>query len=134
METKNFMEKELVKLRRDILDMASRVEGDIGKALAALKNEDRELADEVKANDTIINTLQLKIEDETATAIATQHPVASDMRELIAIFKIAGNLERIGDYAVHLARAAIKLSGEPPFRSLEHIEKMAETGQMMLRS
>ena len=134
METKSFIEEELVKLRASILDMASRVESDIGKALAAFINGDKELAKEVIANDKIINDLQLKIEDETATAIATQAPVAGDMRELITIFKIAGNLERIGDYAVHLAKAAIKLSNEPPFRSLEHIEKMAETGQTMLRS
>ena len=134
MESKSFMEEELVKLRRSVLDMASRVEADIGKALSSFVNGDKDLAKEVISNDTLINDLQIIIEDETAAAIATQAPVAGDMRELIAIFKIAGNLERIGDYAVHLAKAAIKLMEEPPFRSLEHIEKMTETGQIMLRS
>jgi phosphate transport system protein len=133
MNEKNILQRELDKLRHDILAMASRVEEDIGKALTALRNGDKELAKEVKADDKIVNDMQKKIEDEAAVLMATQHPVAGDLRESVTIFKIAGNLERIGDYAVHLAKAASKLSGEPSFRSLEHIEKMAETGQEMLR-
>ena len=127
------LDHDLEKMRHDILAMASRVEEYLGKALAALMNGDRELAKEVKANDKIVNSMQLKMEDEASILLATRHPAAGDLREMVSIFKIAGNLERIGDYAVHLAKAAIKLSGDPPFRSLEHIQKMAGTGQEMLR-
>jgi phosphate transport system protein len=126
--------EELNRLRHDILSMASRVEEDLGKALTAIRNDDQELAREVKADDAVVNAMQIKIEDEAAILIATQQPVARDLRELVTIFKITGNLERIGDHAVHLAKAAMKLSGEAPFRSMAHIEKMAETGQAMLRS
>jgi phosphate transport system protein len=126
--------EELNRLRHDILSMASRVEEDLGKALTALRNDDTELAKEVRADDAVVNAMQLKIEDTASLLIATQQPVARDLRELVTIFKITGNLERIGDHAVHLAKAAIKLSGEPSFRSLEYIGKMAETGQEMLRS
>jgi phosphate transport system protein len=133
-ETNILLQRELDKLRHDILAMASLVEEDIGKALTALRNGDKLLAKEVKTNDKTVNSMQKKIEDEAATLIATQHPVAGDLREAVTIFKIAGNLERIGDYAVHLAKAASKLSGEPTFRSIDHIEKMAETGQEMLRN
>ena len=134
MGTRNVLQEQLGRLRHDILKMASLAGEDLGKALTALKNDDRELAKEVKANDKAINTMQRDIEDETAILIATQQPVAGDLRELVTIFKITGNLERIGDYAVHLAKASKKLSGDPPFRSMEHIEKMAETGQEMLRA
>jgi phosphate transport system protein len=114
--------------------MAARVEEDLGKALSALRNNDAELAKEVRAGDAVVNAMQLKIEDEAAIVIATQQPVARDLRELVTIFKLTGNIERIGDHAVHLAKAAIKLSGEASFRPLEHIERMAETGKEMLRA
>ena len=134
MNTRSILQDELEMLRHKILTMASRVEEDLGKALAALRNDDPAMAKEVKANDAVINAMQLEIEDEALALLATQQPVARDLRELVTIFKITGNLERIGDYAVHLAKAALKLSGAPPFRSLEHIEKMAEIGQEMLRA
>ena len=130
----NILQEELARIRHDILVMASRVEDDLGKAITALKKNDRDLAKEVKAGDAVVNALQLQIEDDAAILFATQHPVAGDMRELVTIFKITGNLERVGDYAVHLAKASRKLSKDPPFRSMEHIEKMAETGQEMLRA
>ena len=69
----------------------------------------------------MINALQLKIEDQAAVLIATQQPVARDLRELVTVFKVTDNLERAGDHAVHLAKAAIKLSGEPPFRQIDRL-------------
>lgn len=126
--------EELDSLRHDILTMAARVEEDLGKALIALRNNDKELAKEVKAGDAAVNAMQIKIEDEAAILIATQQPVARDLRELVTIFKLTGNLERIGDHAVHLAKSAVKFAGEPAFRSTEHLEKMAETGKEMIRS
>ena len=128
-----FMEA-LNRLRHDILSMATRVEEDLGKALSALKNSNKELAKEVEANDAVINAMQLKIEDEAAIIIATQQPVARDLRELVTIFKLTSNLERIGDHAVHLAKAATKLSREKLFRYREHLERMGETGQQMIRA
>jgi phosphate transport system protein len=127
--------EELNRLRHDILAMATRVEEDLGKALAALRNNDAELAKEVRAGDAVVNAMQLKIEDEAAIVIATQQPVARDLRELVTIFKLTGNIERVGDHAVHLAKAAIKFSrGEESSRLLEHLERMAETGQQMIRA
>ena len=134
MQTRMVFIEELEKLRHSVLAMSARVEEDLGKALAALRENDRTLADEVRAGDAEVNAMQLAIEDQAAVLIATQQPVARDMRELVAVFKIAGNLERAGDHAVHLARAAMKLSRDPPFRSLEHLERMGETGREMIRA
>jgi phosphate transport system protein len=133
MNTRILFLEELNRIRHDILAMASRVEEDLGGAWEALRNNDQELAREVKASDAAVNAMQLKIEDQAAILIATQQPVARDLRELVTIFKITGNLERAGDHAVHLAKAALKLSGEPSFRALERMERMVATGQEMIR-
>jgi len=136
MTTRTFFSEELSRLRHDILAMAARVEENLGKALASLRTCDVELANEVRADDAEVDALQLQIEDDAATIIATQHPVARDLREMVTIFKLTSNIERVGDHAVHLARAAKKLSkaGMSPFRAQAHLEKMAETGQSMLRA
>ena len=124
---------EMNRLHHDLLSMGTRVEEDLRKAIEALKRQDVELAKEVKADDAVVNALQLKIEDQTAVLIATQAPVARDLRELVALLKVTDNLERAGDHAVHLAKAAIKLSGEPPFRQIERLERMASVGCDMVR-
>ena len=134
--TRTFFSEELNRLRQDILEMATKVEENIAKALAALRASDKQLADEVRADDTEVDALQLRIEDDVAMIIATQQPVARDLREMVTIFKLTNNIERVGDHAVHLARAARKLAKKSysSFRAQDHLEIMAETGQTMLHS
>jgi len=127
------LSEEMNKLRQELSIMAARVEEDLGKALTVLRSGGDELAEEVKENGQIVDALQLKIEDMALVLIATQQPVASDLRELVTVLKIASNLERIGDYGVHLAKTALRLSKMPPFRSVERIERMVETAIEMLR-
>jgi len=136
MSTRNIFSEELSRLRHDILSMAARVEGNLGKALFALRTRNADLANEVRADDSAVDALQLQIEDDAAIVIATQQPVARDLRELVSVFKLTSNIERVGDHAVHLARAAKKLAkmGDSSFHAQEHLEKMAETGQIMLRA
>ena len=134
MQTRSLLGEELNKLRRELTLMAARVEEDLGKALAMLRSGDEELAKEVKESGKIVDALQLKIEDMALVLIATQQPVARDLRELIMVFKLTANLERVGDFGIHLVKTAKKLSGRPPFRSMERIERMAETGQAMLKA
>ncbi|HEY9053520.1 MAG TPA: phosphate signaling complex protein PhoU [Rectinemataceae bacterium] len=133
MSTRMAYQEEMDRLRHDVLTMGARVEESIGKALTALKSQDVQLAKEVKADDAVVDALQLEIEDQTAILIATQQPVARDLRELVTIFKVTYNLERAGDYAVHLAKTAKKLAGEPPFRQTDRLERMATVGMEMLR-
>ena len=128
------LQEEMDNLRRELTLMASRAEENLGKAIAILKNGNDELANEVKECGKIIDEMQLKIEDMAMVLIATQQPVASDLRELVTVFKLTTNLERIDDYALHLTKAAIKFSSRPPFRSMERIGRMAETGQEMLKA
>jgi phosphate transport system protein len=125
--------EELLRLDDDILAMGIQVEENLKKALHALNTSDVALAREVRANDAIVDAFQLQIEDQAAVLIATQSPVAHDVRKLVAVFKVVENLERAGDYASHLAKTAIKLSREPPLRQKEHLMKMAGIGVEMVR-
>jgi len=125
--------EELTRLHHDILTMGTRVEEDLRKALEALRTGNVDLAREVKAGDEVVNALQVKIDDQTAMLIATQQPVAGDLRELVTVFKVTDNLERIGDHAVHLAKTARKLSEKPFGLSVERLERMADTGCAMVR-
>jgi phosphate transport system protein len=133
MQTRIHFLEELSRLNHDVLAMGTRVEENLRKAMEALKNQNVELAREVKASDELVNALQLKIEDQAAVLIATQQPVARDLRELVTVFKVTDNLERAGDHAVHLAKAAIKLAGEPPFRQIDRLCKMADIECDMIR-
>jgi phosphate transport system protein len=133
MQTRIHFLDELSRLNHDLLAMGTRVEESLRKAALALKAQDIDLAREVKAQDEIVNALQLKIEDQAAVLIATQQPVARDLRELVTVFKVTDNLERAGDHAVHLAKAAIKLAGEPSFRQIERLCKMADIECEMVR-
>ena len=136
MPTRKILSEELNRLRQDILLMSTKAEENIGKALTALRTRDSELAKSARADDAEVDALQLKIDDNAAYLIATQQPVARDLREIVTIFKLTGNIERIGDHAAHLARAAKKLAKkkDSPFRAQEHLEKMAEIGQLMIRA
>ncbi|MCL2472990.1 MAG: phosphate signaling complex protein PhoU [Treponema sp.] len=133
MQTRGLLHEEFGKLRRELMLMADRVEDDLGKALAILRKGDTDLVNEIKESGKIVDSMQIKTEDMALVLIATQQPVARDLRELITVFKITSNLERIGDHGIHLAKAAVRLSDRPSFGSIIHIEKMAETGQEMLK-
>jgi phosphate transport system protein len=140
MESRKNLLNEKIRLQQDILTMATMVEENIGKAIIALRTRNPDLANEVRADDSKIDILQHKIEDDASFVIATQQPVARDLRELVTIIKLTNNIERIGDYAVHLAKTAKKLAKNKNFyfREREHckltsLEKMAETGREMIR-
>jgi len=134
MQTRSLLSEELNKIRRELTVMAAKVEEDLGKSLAMLRSGDEALVKEVKESGKIVDALQHKIEDMALVFIATQQPVARDLRELVMIFKITSSLERVNDYGIHLVKIAKKLAGRPPFRSMERIERMAETGQAMLKA
>jgi len=134
MLTRGQLNEDLNQIRRELTLMAARIEEDLGKALTVLRSGGEELVKEVKESGKIVDAMQLKIEDMALVLIATQQPVARDLRELITVFKITSSLERIGDYGIHLAKAANKLSGRAPFRSVEYVENMTETAQKMLKA
>jgi phosphate transport system protein len=105
--------RELETLRESLLRMAGLVESQIDEAHAALRSFDRATADHVRMNDQAINELFRQIREQVFQVIATQQPVAHDLRTLMGVQYIAVELERIGDYAVRIARLTSTLAGLP---------------------
>lgn len=98
--------EELESLRDQLVDMTELVRQAMSSATRALLEANIELADQVIENDTAIDSLNADVEDRALELIALQAPVATDLRVLISGMRIAQSLERMGDLAVHVARAA----------------------------
>jgi phosphate transport system protein len=105
--------RELEALRESVLRMATQVESQIDDALTAMRTRDAEKADQVRLNDQQLNELFRQIRERCFSVIATQAPVARDLRTLMGIIYIATELERMGDYAVRIARMTTTLCGLP---------------------
>lgn len=134
-DTRESFDRKIEEHLESIIVLGSMVEEAILESVNALKNRDLELAQEVYDHDQIINEKRYEIEKKTLITVATQQPMATDLRKLASIIDLAGELERIGDYAKGIARIAIRLGDQPPLRGLVHIPKMAEmTADMLHRA
>ncbi len=125
-------ERELRKLQDDILMLGSMVEQAVRDAVEALKRRDLEAARRIYASDRLVNAKRYQIEQNCLILIATQQPMASDLRMLAAILEINTELERIGDYAKGICRINLLLGTEPLVKPLVDIPRMAELGLSML--
>lgn len=123
----------LVSINNHLVRMAFLAEEQIRDSIRALEENNVELAEQVKAQDGIIDDLQRVIEDQSIKLIATQQPVASDLRALFTTIKIVTDVERMADYAVDIARIAILLKEEDISQSMSEIKKMADLVCRMLR-
>jgi phosphate transport system protein len=123
----------LDELEKEILKMGSLVEEQINLAVTSLAKQDLELARKVVDQDDIIDSLELEIEEKILKLIATQQPMAKDLRRIAAGFKIITDLERIGDNAVDIAKTTLRIGNEPLIKPLIDIPRMAEITQNMLR-
>jgi phosphate transport system protein len=132
MNQRHHFQEDLKALYQNILKMGTLVEEALRKALTALSTGDVTLANQVIENDLTIDQLQIKIEDRCTTIIATEQPVASDLREIITSIKIATHLERIGDHARHLAKAVSTILDDQLLQTIPEIEKMTEIGISMV--
>ncbi len=133
MEMRTVFHKKQREIQDDILTMGSMVSKAILCSIDALKNRDLELAHQIIANDQKINGKRFEIEEKCIQLIATQQPMASDLRIIIAILNITTEIERIGDYAMGIARIVIMIGDEPPLKPLIDIPRMAEQTIDMLR-
>lgn len=106
-------EHELSELRETVLRMATAVEGQIHAALEGLRKRDPVAADQVRLNDQQLNETFRQIRERCFSVIATQQPVARDLRTVMGILYISAELERIGDYCVRIARMTGTLCGLP---------------------
>jgi phosphate transport system protein len=133
MEIRTTFHKKLREIQDEVLAMGSMVGKGILRSIDALKNRDLELANKIIADDQKINNKRFEIEEKCIQLIATQQPMASDLRIIVAILNITTEIERIGDYAMGIARIVIMIGDEPPLKPLIDIPRMAEQTVDMLR-
>jgi phosphate transport system protein len=135
MEMRTVFHKRLREIQDEILVMGSMVGKAILRSVEALKDRDINLAQHIIDDDLLINKKRFEIEERCIELIATQQPMATDLRIIAAILNIITEIERIGDYAVGIARIVILIGGEPPLKPLVDIPLMAEkTTDMLNRS
>ncbi len=113
-------------VKDDVLRLGALVEHALERAGRALTERDTDLADSVRWDDRDVNELQRVINTEITTLIATQAPVGRDVRELLALYHASAELERMGDYAVNIAKLAQQLASEPETPILKQIPRMEQ--------
>ena len=125
-------ERELQELKDELLILGSIVEQAVREAVEALKRRDLEAARRIYADDQKINEKRYEIEQDCLVLIATQQPMARDLRMLAAILEVNTELERIGDYAKGICKINLMLGTESLVKPLIDIPKMADLGLDML--
>jgi len=121
-------------VKDDVLRLGAKVEDALERAGRALYDRDADLADSVRWDDREVNDLQRDINTEITTLIATQSPVARDVRELLALYHASAELERMGDYAVNIAKLAQQLASEPETPIFKQIPRMEQICREQLRA
>ena len=120
------LDREMRGISDDVLRMGSLVEGSIRDAIAALVAHDGEAALAVIVGDRRVNEMQRRVTTAIAATIATQSPVARDLRFLLTLDHVSYELERMGDHAGSVAKQARKLAPEPPLARYVHLPEMGE--------
>jgi phosphate transport system protein len=125
-------EHEIQQVKDDVLLLGSMVEQAILNSVDALKKRDIEAAQKVLSSDNLINQKRFEIENKLMILIATQQPMAHDLRLLASCMEIISELERMGDYAKGIANINVRMGDEPLLKPLIDIPRMAEKDVDML--
>lgn len=131
--TRTSFDTHLNEMHNDLLRMGSIVEKQIYHCIEALVNQDMDLANQVIDNDDLVDDLQKEIEDKCIKLIATQQPLALDLRNIFTTTKIVTDLERMADHAVDIAKITKRLKGEKYIKQLIDIPKMADIVKKMIK-
>jgi phosphate transport system protein len=133
MEIRTIFHRRLREIQNDVLAMGSMVDKAIDRSVEALKKRDLKLAEQVTSDDKMIDQKRFEIEENCVELIATQQPMASDLRTIISVFSIITDLERIGDHAEGIAKIVLMIGDEPPLKPLIDLPRMAEKTRDMLK-
>ncbi len=125
-------ETEIKQVKDEVLVLGSMVEQAIVASVEALKKRDLKASQELFAGDRAINKKRFDIESQLMMMIATQQPMAHDLRLLASIMEINSELERMGDYAKGICNINIRMGDEPLLKPLIDIPRMAQKGADML--
>jgi phosphate transport system protein len=130
--TRQTFDRELQRLQDEVLALGSRVEEALIKSVQQLKQRDFAASRRLIADDRVINERRFAIEEDVMTLIATQQPMAGDMRLLAAILEIVTELERMGDYAKGIGRINLLIGEQLLVKPLIDLPVMAEKARDML--
>jgi len=128
------LQSELEEIFDDLTQMGGLVERAIIQSVEALSDQDVELAQQIIDQDEQVNRLRFDIEDRCFTVLATQQPVARDLRAIVTALNIITDLERMGDYAKGIGQLVIRMQGEDLFLSLDRMPDMAEMVRSMVHA
>ncbi len=126
-------ENELRELQDEVMELGSMVEKAVLKAVESLRRRDLSLARQVMQEDILINTKRFHTEEKCQELIATQQPMAGDLRTIIAVLHITVDLERMGDYAAGIGKINVMIGDEPLIKPLIDIPRMMDLALGMLR-
>ena len=126
-------DQELDRVRQKLLEMGGRVEEMISKASDALTERQSELSHQVVEEDSIVDRMELEIDEACYTIMVRFQPAARDLRFLIAVMKIVTDLERMGDSTVNICQSVDKLNEEPPLKPYIDLPRMAKLVASMTR-
>ena len=127
------LDRQITHLQEEIALLANVVDKAIFRAVEALKDRDLAESQSVIDGDDYIDQKRYEIEEICIDLIATQQPMAGDLRAVIAMLHIAVELERMGDYAEGIAKISLLMGNEPPLKPLIDIPRMANKATEMLR-
>ncbi len=127
------MERELKRLEDKVLEMGAQVERSLLESVEMLRQRDLEGSRRIMAQDRAINAKRFEIENECLITVATQQPMASDLRVIAAILHINDELERMGDYAKGVGKISLMIGTRPLLKPLIDIPRMADKASSMLR-
>jgi phosphate transport system protein len=133
MPTREAFDHDLRQLSDDLLRMGTLVEDAVRRSVDALRARDTVLAQEIVAADNTIDAQHLELEERCVQLMATQQPMAKDLRQIAAIWAMTIDLERIADHAEDIARMVLRIAGEPLLKPLIDIPRMSEIVREMLR-
>jgi phosphate transport system protein len=126
-------EQELEELKGKLLEMSALVESAVQRSVSAVTQKDRSAAEQVFRDEARINQLQIEIDEFAINLLATQQPLAADLRLVVAALKINTDLERMGDLSVHIAQRALSLLTEPVIKPMVDIRHMSALVESMVR-
>ncbi len=130
--TRTAFDRQLCEIQQDMLVLADMVQSAIERGIRALRSRDVEPARQVIADDLKVNRKQYDTEDKCLELIATQQPLASDLRTIVAVLHAVVELGRMGDYAEAIAKVAVMLADEAPVEPYARISRMADIACRML--
>jgi phosphate transport system protein len=127
------IDQELADLKSQILRMGSLVESQIEGSIKALVDRDVDLASQIIERDTLVNSLDVEIDENCMRLLALQAPAARDLRFVTTAMKISTELERMSDISENISERVIELNEEPQLKPYIDIPRMANWTMMMVR-